>query len=103
MIRILNVAFWVAALLFVLLLFLNILGSYDFILGLVGDRGLRVIGAVLIGVVVICSGVIALNEFRLNPLVDTERGEWTGRQLFYALVFVISFFLAFFYIPAAFF
>jgi hypothetical protein len=101
MIRILNVAFWVAALLFVLLLFLNFLGSYDFILGLVGDRGLRVIGAVLIGVVLICSGVIALNEFRLNPLVDTERGEWTGRQLFYALVFVISFFLAFFYIPAA--
>ena len=102
MIRVLERAFWVAALLLVLMLVLNSL-SYDFIVGLVGDRGLRVIGAVLIGVVLICSGVIALYEFRLNPLVDTERGEWTGRQLFYALVFTISFFLAFFFIPAAFF
>jgi hypothetical protein len=99
MIRILNGAFWVAALLFVLSLVLN----YDFMVGLVGDGGLRVIGAVLIGVVMVCSGVIAFYEFRLNPLVDTERGEWTGRQTFYALVFAISFFLACFYIPAAFF
>jgi len=47
---------------------------------------------------VICSSVIALYEFRLNPLPDTERGEWTGRQLFYALAFTISFFVAFIYI-----
>ncbi len=91
-----------AALLLLLLLVLNSL-SYDFIVGLVGDRGLRVIGAVLIAVVLICSGVIALYEFRLNPLADSELGEWTGRQLFYALVFAICLFLAFFYIPAAFF
>jgi uncharacterized membrane protein len=102
MIRVLESVFWVAALLLLLLLVLNSL-SYDFIVGLVGDRGLRVIGAVLVAVVLICSGVIALYEFRLNPLVDSERGEWTGRQLFYALVSTISLFLAFFYIPAAFF
>ena len=54
--------------------------------------------AVLMVMVVICSGAIALYEFRLNPLEDTERGEWTGRQLFYALVFTITFFVAFLYI-----
>ena len=48
--------------------------------------------------VVVCSSLIALYEFRLNPLPETERGEWTGRQLFYALVFTISFFVGFIYI-----
>ncbi len=48
--------------------------------------------------VVVCSGAIAWYEFRLNPMADTERGEWTGRQLFYALAFTITFFVAFLYI-----
>jgi hypothetical protein len=56
--------------------------------------------AVLMAVVVLCSGVMAFYEFRLNPLSDTERGEWTVRQLFYALVFAIGFFVAFIYILA---
>ena len=56
------------------------------------------INAVLMLVLVVCSGVLALIEFRLNPLPETERGEWTGRQLFYAVVFTISFFVAFIYI-----
>ena len=56
--------------------------------------------AVLLALLVVCSGVLALYEFRLNPLSDTERGEWTGRQLFYALVFAIGFFVAFIYILA---
>ena len=54
--------------------------------------------ALLMALLVVCSGVLALYEFRLNPLPDTERGEWTGRQLFYALVFTISFFVAFLYV-----
>ena len=56
------------------------------------------VNAVLMALVVVCSGVLALYEFRLNPLSDTERGEWTGRQLFYGLVFTITFFVAFLYI-----
>jgi hypothetical protein len=48
--------------------------------------------------VVICSGAIAFYEFRLNPMADTERGEWTGRQLFYGLVFTITFFVGFLYV-----
>jgi hypothetical protein len=42
-------------------------------------------------------------EFWLNPLVDTERGEWTERALFYAIVFAITLFLSFFFVPVAFF
>jgi hypothetical protein len=81
-IRVLNVAFWVvAALLGAALLFLDA----------------PIVNAVLLLAVVVCSGALALYEFRLNPLDDTERGEWTGRQLFYALVFTISFFVTFLY------
>jgi hypothetical protein len=56
------------------------------------------VNVLLMAALVICSSVIALYEFRLNPLPDTERGEWTGRQLFYAPAFTISFFVAFIYI-----
>lgn len=97
-VRVLNAVFWVAAPLFVAALFFS-----DFTAGLFGDRGLRVVNAVLLVVVMICSGVIAWYEFRLNPMADTERGEWTGGQLFYALVFTITFFLTFLFIPVAFF
>jgi hypothetical protein len=56
--------------------------------------------ALLMALLVVCSGVLALYEFRLNPLSDTERGEWTGRQLLYSLVFALGFFVAFIYILA---
>jgi hypothetical protein len=82
-VRVLNIVFWVAAVLLVVSLVL-----FD----------ARVVNAVLMAVVVVCSGAIAWYDFRLNPMEDTERGEWTGRQLFYALVFTITFFVAFLYI-----
>jgi hypothetical protein len=81
-VRVLNVVFWVAAALLVASVVL---------------LDVPVVNAVLM-VAVVCSGLIALYEFRLNPLADTERGEWTGRQLFYGLVFTISFFVAFLYV-----
>ena len=40
---------------------------------------------------------------RGNPLADTERGEWTNKMLFYALVFTIMLFVAFLYLPTLFF
>jgi hypothetical protein len=83
LVRILDVVFWVIAALLV--------GALVFL-----DE--PAVNAVLMALLVACSGVLALYEFRLNPLAQTERGEWTGRQLFYALVFTISFFVAFIYI-----
>ena len=82
-VRVLDVLFWIIAAMLV--------GALVFL-----DE--PVVTAVLMALLVLCSGVLALYEFRLNPLSDTERGEWTGRQLFYALVFSIGFFVAFIYI-----
>ena len=82
-VRVLNVVLWVAAALLVAsLLFLDA----------------PVVNAILMVVVVASSGALAWYEFRLNPMADTERGEWTNRQLVYALVFTISFFVAFLYV-----
>jgi len=52
---------------------------------------------------VLCSGGIAWIEFRENPLVDAERGEWTNKMLFYALVFTVTSFVAFLYLPTLYF
>jgi hypothetical protein len=85
LVRVLDVVFWIiAAMLVGALVFL-----YE-----------PALTALLMALLVVCSGVLALYEFRLNPLSDTERGEWTGRQLFYSLVFAIGFFVAFIYILA---
>jgi hypothetical protein len=91
--RILNIVFWVAAALFVASLTFS--GPTE---RLFGDGDEQVVKAYLIVLVVICSGAIALYEFRLNPMADTERGEWTGRQLFYALVFTVTFFVGFIFV-----
>jgi hypothetical protein len=85
LVRILDVVFWIIAAMFV--------GALVFLYE-------PALTALLMALLVVCSGVLALYEFRLNPLSDTERGEWTGRQLFYSLVFAIGFFVAFIYILA---
>ena len=92
-VRIVNVVFWAVVALFVAsLLFSNLTAR------LFGDGGAQVVTAVLIVAVVISSGLIALYEFRLNPMADTERGEWTNGQLFYATVFTTSFFVGFIFV-----
>ncbi len=82
-VRILDVVFWLTA---------------AFLVGALVYLDEPGVNAVLMAVLVVCSGVIALYEFWLNPLPETERGEWTSRQLFYAVGFTISFFVAFIYI-----
>jgi hypothetical protein len=82
-VRVLDVIFWITA---------------AFLVGALVFLEEPAVNAILMLVLVVCSGVIALYEFRLNPLPETERGEWTGRQLFYAVVFTISFFVTFLYI-----
>jgi cytochrome c biogenesis protein CcdA len=101
-VRLLAALCLVAAALFVASLLVAGL-SYDLVIGFLSDKGLRVINAVLIGTVMVCSGLIAAHEFWLNPLEDTERGEWTNRQLLYAGIFGISLFLSFWFVPAAYF
>ncbi len=94
--RVLNTVFWLVFPLFLVSLLLS-----EFATGLFGDRGSRVVNAALLVVIVVCSGAITSYEFGRNPLYDTERGEWTNRQLFFALVFAISFFLCSYFIAVA--
>jgi hypothetical protein len=101
-VRILTAIFWVAAPVFMAMLVLSWL-DYGLLEGLLGDGGMRFAFGVLVGVVLICSGLIAWYEFRANPAEDAEYGEWTGRMAFYATVFGITLFLSFFFIPAVFF
>ena len=96
MLRALTVVFWVAFPLFVASLFLSDLAS-----GLFGDRGSRVVNAALLVAIVVCSGAITSYEFGRNPISDTDRGEWTDRQLFYTLVFMISLFLVGYFVAVA--
>jgi hypothetical protein len=101
-VRILTAIFWVAASLFVASLFVAFL-SYDFMVGVLSDEGPEVFNAVLIGTVMVSSGLIAWYEFRANPAEEAEYGEWTGRMSFYAVVFGITLFMSFFFVPVAFF
>ena len=63
----------------------------------------RLLEAVLVGTVTICSGLIAWYEFRANNAEETEYGEWTGKAALYATIFGITLFLSFLFIPVAFF
>jgi hypothetical protein len=100
--RILTAIFWVAAPLLVASLVVAFL-SYDFVVGLLSEEGLEVVNAVMMGTVVVCSGLIAWQEFRANPAEEAEYGEWTGRMAFYATVFGITLFMSFFFVPMVFF
>lgn len=96
MLRVLTVVFWVAAPTCAVALAASTFG------GRVGLWLLWLIGISLI-VMMLCSGGIAWAEFKQNPLGDAERGEWTNKMLFYALVFTITFFVAFLYLPTLYF
>jgi hypothetical protein len=100
-VRILAVVLWVAATLFVVMLFAGGL-SFEFLVGLLGSERLETLEAVLIGTVALCSGLIAWYEFRANNAEETEYGEWTGKAALYATIFGITLFLSFLYVPIAF-
>ena len=87
---VLTVVFWVAASICVVMV-----AVYAFSQSM--ETWLSWILGVSVLVVVVCSGALAWIEFRSNPNEDAERGEWTNRMLFYALVFAGTFFVGFLY------
>ena len=101
-VRILTVVLWVAATLFVVMIFAGGL-SFEFLVGLLGRERLETLDAVLIGTVALCSGLIAWHEFRANNAEETEYGEWTGKAALYSTIFGITLFLSFLFVPIAFF
>ena len=101
-VRILTWFLWVAATLFVAMLFAAGL-SFDFLMGLLGRERLETFEAVLVGTVTVCSGLIAWYEFRTNNAEETEYGEWTVKAALYSTIFGIALFLSFLFVPVAFF
>ena len=93
---VLTVLFWAAAVSFVVLLVVP-----SFVAST--QAGLRLLTGVSYLVVVSSSGAIAWVEFRSNPTEDAERGEWTNKMLFYGLVFSLTLFVGFYYLPALYF
>lgn len=94
--RVLTVVFWVAASLFVLTIAASRVTENE-------AAWLSWTTGVSLLLVIVCSGVIAWAEFRRNPSEDAERGEWTNKMLFYGLVFAITFFVGFLYLPGLYF
>lgn len=94
--RVLTVVFWVAAPVFLAAM------AVSSVSGSVAAWLLWTIG-ISLSLVMLCSGVIAWVEFGKNPMADAERGEWTNKMLFYALVFTATLFVAFLYLPTLFF
>lgn len=93
---------WVAATLFVAMLFVGGL-SFEYLVGLLGSEGVETVEAGLVATVAVCSGLIAWYEFRTNNARETEYGEWTGKAALYATIFGITLFLSFLFVPVAFF
>jgi hypothetical protein len=93
---VLTVVFWVAASMCVAAIAMSSLTES------IGAWLSWIIGISLL-VVVVSSGAIAWAEFRSNPTEDAEGGEWTDKMLFYGLVFAITFFVTFLYLPALYF
>ena len=100
--RVLTKIFWVAAPVLAALLLVYSFSS-GVVVGSIGEVPFLWLTGVLMVVVMFCSGFITWNEFRKNPIDESERGEWTGRQLFHAIVFVVTFMVAFVYLPALYF
>jgi hypothetical protein len=94
--RVLTMMFWVAAAIFVLAIAAPRVTESDGV-WLTWTSGISLL------LVIVCSGAITWAEFRSNPAADAEQGEWTGKMLFYGLVFAITFFVGFLYLPALYF
>lgn len=66
-----------------------------------GRGGLLILSTLLLALVTASSGLLLWDEWRRHRVEDSEYGEWTNRQLLYAIVFAIGFFLSLsYYLPA---
>lgn len=65
-----------------------------FLRGALGEAALRWGYGALLSAVTLCSGIILWREWRSNPVEESEYGEWTNKQLFYAVAFALSFFVS---------
>ena len=81
----------------------GLLAGIKSLVGAAATRDVTLLFARRYSIEAVCSGVIAWAEFRRNPSEDAESGEWTNKMLFYGLVFAITFFVGFLYLPGLYF
>lgn len=70
--------------------------------GLAGYTAAFGAGAVMIGLLALSSGLLMAHHRRTNTYNDPER-YWTGRELFYAVVFVVTLFCSMYFLPSFYF
>lgn len=98
-IRTLRVVFYISAPLFAVVVALSWF-SYDALVGFLGPAYFVRLAGALIGAVLVSSGLLMWNEWRKNPVEETDRGEWTGNQLLYSIAFAIAVIISVYYLPA---
>lgn len=74
--------------------FLGLLVATGLVFGILGDVVTFWVHTTLMGALAFLSGPLLLREIR-RSIPGRERGEWTGAELFYAIVFFISLFVFF--------
>lgn len=94
LVRVLTVVFWTTTALAAAWLALNAWNGAG-VEGVLGGATSSLVYTVLLRLLALCSGGILWREWRENPLEESEYGEWTMAQLFYAIVFAITFFIGF--------
>lgn len=73
--------------------FLVLLFAGKLVFGLLGTWNAFVVNTFLMGALAMLSGPLLLHHFRSFPNEYRERGEWTGAELFYAIVFCFTLFI----------
>ena len=66
--------------------------DYGMVVGVVGERGARLINTLLLGVLALTSGVLLLYHKRTNPYAEPAE-QWTMAEIIYALVLFAALFL----------
>ena len=73
--------------------FLVLLFARDLVFGLLGTWNAFLVNTFLMGALAVLSGPLLLHNFRSFPNEERERGEWTGTEHFYGIVFSIALFI----------
>ncbi len=73
--------------------FLALLFGAGLVFGLLGDTGAFWVHTTLMGALALLSGPLLAHHIKSSPHERTERGEWTGSELFFAIVFFIALFI----------
>ncbi len=73
--------------------YLSLLLAASLVFGVLGDAGTFWVHTTLMGALALLSGPLLVYHAPNNPHEHNERGDWTGSELFFAIVFFITLFI----------